>query len=552
MSHRPSLAVPRALRDPWLAASLGGLVGLLGLIAAFGQDAGVTWDEGVQLTYGQLVLAWFRSGFRDRGALEYLDLYLYGGLFDAPAQWIVERSPLGPFETRHVLTALVAVVGIYGTWLVAAAVGGRRAGFFAAATLALTPTWIGHGLFNPKDVPFASAAVFVVWRAQRIVLGGWPLRVRDAVWAGVAVGVALGVRPGGVFLVGYPVVAGVAVGGIEWVRGWQSGANTRTCTRTTTRGASLVSIAARLLPLLLGMIAVAWIVMLSAWPWAQLDPISRPLEAMLAASHFNWVGETLFDGHLVTSTALPTRYLLVWFGITLPELYLVAGVAGLALLVLAFRTRHTARTEGPRSLGIGIIVLSVVLPLAAALLTRPTLYDAHRHFLFLFPPLAALAGISIAAFVSEARIWKSVRAGVLGAWILAASLVAIEIVQLHPYEYVYFNRSVGGLPGAVGRYETDYWGASYREGFAWVLQHVRQARPLRLAACESSSAARLHYYLQTWPGAAERFSLVAAPQSADLFLAVTRLDCHHRVPAEVLHVIERQGAPLLYVLHPTP
>jgi hypothetical protein len=292
--------------------------------------------------------------------------------------------------------------------------------------------------------------------------------------------------------------------------------------------------------------------MISAWPWAQLDPISRPLEAIFAASHFNWAGDTLFEGQRIAATQLPARYLLVWFGITLPEVYWVAAGAGLAMIVLAFRTRATPRTsELPRSVGLGLLVFSVLLPLTAALITRPTLYDAHRHFLFLFPPLAALAGIAIAAFSSDSRIWKSVRASVAGAWLLAALLVSIEIVQLHPYEYVYFNRAVGGLPGAVGRYETDYWGASYREGLAWVVRHVHQARPLRLAACDSSSAGRLYYYLQRWPGAAARFSLVDAPQSADLYLAVTRLDCHRRVPAEVLHVIERQGAPLLYVLHPT-
>jgi hypothetical protein len=198
-----------------------------------------------------------------------------------------------------------------------------------------------------------------------------------------------------------------------------------------------------------------------------------------------------------------------------------------------------------------MIAFSLLLPLMAALVTRPTLYDAQRHFLFLFPPLAALSGIALARFTSDARIWKTARMTTLGVWLFAALLVAMQIVQLHPYEYVYFNRSVGGLRGAAGRYETDYWGASYREGLAWVVKHVRQSRPLQLAGCDSSSAGRLFYYVQSWPEATGRFSVVDDPARADLFLAVTRLDCHRRVPAEVLHVIERQGVPLLYVLHPT-
>jgi hypothetical protein len=532
MSERRILAVPRALRDPWLAASLAGFVALCGLIAAFGQDAGVTWDEGFQLQYGQRVLAWFRSGFQDRSALEYLDLYLYGGLFDLPAQWIVERSPFGPFETRHLLTAIVALLGIWGTCSIAAAVGGRRAGFFAALTLALTPAWIGHGLFNPKDVPFATAAVFATWAAQRIALGEGPLRMREMVAAGLITGIALGVRPGGFFLLSYPMLAAIA----------------RTARRPELAKQDLITHAARALPLFLVLVASAWIVMLSAWPWAQLDPFVRPLEAMYAASHFKWPGNVLFEGRSISATDLPARYLFVWFGITLPEFYFIAAASGVTLLALAFRTRSW---NAERLAGSGVIAWSVCLPLVAALVTHPTLYDAHRHFLFVFPPLAAHAGIALAGFVYDARISTRIRVSVLAAWLVSALVVAIQIVELHPYEYVYFNRIVGGLPGAVGRYETDYWGASYREGFEWVVQHVRPVRRLRVAACDSSSAGRLYYYLQRSPEAAGRFEIIESPQSADLFLAVTRFDCHRRVPAEILHVIERQGAPLLYVLHPT-
>jgi hypothetical protein len=552
MPDRPSRGVARALRDPWLAASLIGFACLLALVASFGRDAGITWDEGFQLQYGQRVLAWFRSGFRDRGALEYLDLYLYGGLFDAPAQWIVERSPLDPYETRHLLTALTALLGIVGTWWVAAAVGGSRAGFCAAATLALTPAWIGHGLFNPKDVPFATAAVFVTWTAQRIALGPWPPRVRDALIAGVAVGAALGVRPGGVFLLSYPFAAGLARGVLAYLDARRGVARIDMPAQPKVAPSLVSMIASTALPLL-SLVPVAWIVMISAWPWAQLDPIARPIDAMVAASHFNWLGESLFEGKRVLSTELPARYLFVWFGITLPELYWIAAAAGLACLALSVRGRKKSSAPEGRAtaLGLAMIACSVVLPLTAALLTRPTLYDAHRHFLFLFPPLAALAGLSIAAFIADLRIWKSLRAAVFGAWCIAAISVAIAIVQLHPYEYAFFNRSVGGLAGAVGRYETDYWGASYREGLAWVIEHVHPTRPLRVATCDQSSSGRVFYYLQHWPNAAAHFSVVERAQDADLFLATTRWDCHRRVAAEVIHVVERQGAPLLYVLHPT-
>jgi hypothetical protein len=35
-------------------------------------------------------------------------------------------------------------------------------------------------------------------------------------------------------------------------------------------------------------------------------------------------------------------------------------------------------------------------------------------------------------------------------------------VQLHPYEYIYYNQFIGGTEKAFRKYETDYWVTSYR------------------------------------------------------------------------------------------
>ena len=77
--------------------------------------------------------------------------------------------------------------------------------------LALTPAWVGHGLFNCKDIPFGAAAAFAVaYSTARIAMGPSPLTWRDAWCAGLSVGCALGFRPGGMFLIGYPALAAFA------------------------------------------------------------------------------------------------------------------------------------------------------------------------------------------------------------------------------------------------------------------------------------------------------------------------------------------------------
>ena len=39
----------------------------------------------------------------------------------------------------------------------------------------------------------------------------------------------------------------------------------------------------------------------------------------------------------------------------------------------------------------------------------------------------------------------------------------VTMVRMHPYQYVAYNVLAGGLPGAAGRFELDYWDTSLRD-----------------------------------------------------------------------------------------
>src|SRR5664279_31674 len=49
------------------------------------KDYAISNDEGVQHRYGELIIAYFASGFEDQRLFSFLNLYLYGGLFDIVA-----------------------------------------------------------------------------------------------------------------------------------------------------------------------------------------------------------------------------------------------------------------------------------------------------------------------------------------------------------------------------------------------------------------------------------------------------------------------------------
>jgi hypothetical protein len=96
---------------------------------------------------------------------------------------------------------------------------------------------------------------------------------------------------------------------------------------------------------------------------------------------------------------------------------------------------------------------------AYILLRRPAMYDGYRHFLFILPPLFIFAGFAFEAlFLWLNQSWQKIATGIV---VLAFGI--IPIIQLHPYQYAYYNNFAGGVGGVFRSYETEYWLTCYRE-----------------------------------------------------------------------------------------
>src|SRR4029079_18258480 len=112
-------------------------------------------------------------------------------------------SPLGVYETRHLLNGLVGVLGLIGCAKLARVVAGARAGLIAVLFLLLTPNYYGQMFNNPKDIPFAVGIVWATYYMVRILptlpRPSWRLLIK----MGLAIGLALGVRVGGLLFLCY-------------------------------------------------------------------------------------------------------------------------------------------------------------------------------------------------------------------------------------------------------------------------------------------------------------------------------------------------------------
>jgi hypothetical protein len=430
-------------------------IGVLIVVAAIAvltfRDYGLGWDDYTHAQYGNLLVSLYSSGFADKSALSFVNLYMYGGGFDLLATLSAKVLPFGLFETRRLVGAIVGLIGLFVTWRLGRRLGGPIAGLIALALLAACPLYYGHMFMNAKDAPFAvvmAIALLGIVRALDEYPHAAPATV--ALW-GIGLGLAMGSRVmGGFALVNalLPPLLIIAV-------------------RSRERGLkpALAEWGRFLAPFIPGAV-VAYLVMGLVWPWAVVSPLNPFRAVEYFSNFFEKPWRELFDGRLILVPDMPRSYLPTLAALTLPELMLALGLCGMVGAIIAM-----ARGE-PQSLGATVgrraalfaTVLAAVLPVLVTVATRPAMYNGIRHFVFLMPPFAVLGGLAGAWMVQH--LWRYGRAAVAaGAAVLIAGLASpvVDMVRLHPYEYTSFNHIAGGVAGARPRYMLDYWGLSMRQ-----------------------------------------------------------------------------------------
>ena len=190
-----------------------------------------------------------------------------------------------------------------------------------------------------------------------------------------------------------------------------------------------------------------------AWPYLWAAPIAHYFESLEMMSNFPWGGRILFDGQFYRAYNLPSEYLPVLLNIQLTEPFLGLFYIGFGLLIWRlFKTK--IRVDFLLFFLFGFVII-----IAALIVMNSPLYDNFRQLLFILPAMFVIAGLSFDAIFTKIK----------RNWIRVVLIIALAIpgiyagLQLHPYEYIYYNSFVGGTGGAFRRFEMDYWRISYRE-----------------------------------------------------------------------------------------
>lgn len=405
------------------------IAALLGLALLTVHDYSISNDEAVQNRYGEMILAYYRSGLTDRSLFDFQNLYLYGGLFDVLALLLGHLLPGDIYTIRHVLCAVIGIGGIAATWATARIIAGPRAGALAALSLAVCGVWYGPMFNHTKDIPFAAAMVGATYFLLRAVRGLPRPRLADLVCFGILLGAALGQRALGLLMVVYAIFA-IA---LYTPRELSSAAAARFLGRALVRfGPAFV---------------LGYVIMIAAWPWSAIRPFNA-MRAVFAFTHFAYPIETLLAGQTYLMAQVPRSYEPIYLAIKLP-LIMLSGAALTPFAIIAAR-RSSALADRLRARETGFVAFTAALPVLLHIASHGPAFSGMRHFVFVVPPLAVLAGIGfdwlLSLIAKHSRTLAAFGLAGLGACFI---WIATVLVRLHPHEHLYFNAMVGGLPARI-------------------------------------------------------------------------------------------------------
>ncbi|MBF0421406.1 MAG: glycosyltransferase family 39 protein [Magnetococcales bacterium] len=530
--------IPRTAAPDWEAVydRLSTLIlvclGLLMLITC--RDYGYSYDEVWQNRfYGKAIASFYATFGVDVRALKYLDLHLFGGLYDTLSEMLAWLLPLPGHLTRRIVNVLTGFLAFVGTWKTGRVIAGPKAGFWSLLFLAMTPVFYGHTFINAKDIPFATGTIWTLYYLIRLVERPLDVSKGLLIKLGLSMALAIGVRIGGILLIGYMGLAWTIVLLFHYRRHPGIKESWHYIQQSSLARAFFIPL------------TIASGLMLLFWPYLCFNPL-RFNSILQAATHHVWTKSVLFKGHYVYASKLPWDYIPGYFLVNLPELLVIISVPVL-IWSLWKSWKHWHQLATKEFVALVLLLVSTLMPPAIVIINHSAVYDGIRHLLFVVPSLAVLSGVAFAQWGSLVqRLGIIIRPLLIGIFAIYLTYHIHLMIKLHPYQYVFYNIFAGGMPEASKWFETDYWMTSYYEAAKKIIDYARQVAARENVAFEDRRFTVGVFYVpinikEFMP---KNFIILEEDQVThpDFILASTRWDSDKKFPQlPVIDRIERLG-----------
>ena len=202
------------------------------------------------------------------------------------------------------------------------------------------------------------------------------------------------------------------------------------------------------------------------WPYVLQNPVTGFWESWKVMTQFPTTIRQIFEGRFEWSDFMPWYYLPKYMLITFPLLVWLGIICFLTL---------TGKTIKKDWLKYAFLIFTLLFPILFVIWEKSNLYGAWRHFLFVYPAIIILASIGLWHLSLRFKS-KFIRFPAITVVLLLAIHPVSFMIKNYPYNYLYYNQLVGGLKGAYGNYETDYYYHSIRGGSEWLINYLKQNR----------------------------------------------------------------------------
>jgi len=482
---------------------------------------GITWDEfNTYMSGGQ----WLKYYFGQPNLLfdskpDVLFVYQSHSYFNSALIRILTLSKTIQPDRMH-LTNMLLVIPIFWCFFELLRVQFKdwRWGLSGLLVLVLTPRFFGDIPANPIDVPFA--VIYFICLTYIILRDKWEKnKWQQNIILGLFFGLAISLRivAFSLFLI-YFIFRVYEDGFIEKKLTWKK----------------LVQWLLPEMGWFLVIFFVSQIILCVLWPYIGKDYFHHLLDVFKISSSFGFDKKLLFMGHSIQLlNHFLWYYLPGWVLVVTPVFILVFGFLAITKVVTLWKNRTYF-----------LMVLALLVNFMLYLLVKPELYNGLRQYLFLIPILSFLACLGIIDFFKNTKMrFALYLAGTL--IVINALLVIVQLIELYPYDYIYFNELIGGIKGAQGKFELDYWGASLREATEWLTKNeIKNPHRIYKVKLTCDQWQQVSYFLPNMTGYVNY-----TEKEADYWMVLNGLT-DDKLPSSgtIIHTVEREGVPLSYVV----
>ena len=450
-------------------------VALLSLIimSVSSGDAGISGDEPVNYRHAAYVYDYFTEGDSTALNTPKTKLQYYGQSFDNLTYLFNKvTNAENYYETRHFFNSLTGWLAMLFTGLIVVYLMGWRAGALAFILILFSPRFLGHSWNNPKDIPFAFTYIFCLFYQVKLLAELPRFKLSTLIILAFGIGLSISVRIGGLLLIAYQFMF-LGLYTIFF----------KPFKNTSKPVISFINSG-----LVLAMVSIAgYFLGLVLWPYALEDPIKNPLESLQVMTNFTASLKQAFMGDFIWSDNVPWYYTPTYILITTPIIILV-GILLYFLLIWKYPRKKVLLSL--------FVSFAFVFPIFYIIYKSSNVYGGWRHVLFVYAPLVAISSIGLNAVINQ--INQKYRPYTLFAVILLLIQPVYHTFKNHPYQYIYFNQLAGGINGAYGNYEMDYYYHSLKESSKWLINNEIDTTANKKTIVATNHAEIVKYYFREY------------------------------------------------------